>query len=94
MNAENMKDLLRRRCDLLNRQLVNINDEFAALNMRTRDLERVLLQTMGQKMEAELLIAKLEEDPHAEYQYQDSQNMGAGSGQRSGLVHQSGNRPA
>jgi len=56
MTRRAAQTLLRDRCALFNRRLVDINDELAALAARSRDLERALLQTMGQKLEAEFLL--------------------------------------
>jgi hypothetical protein len=64
MTRRAAQTLLRDRCALFNRRLVDINDELAALAARSRDLERALLQTMGQKLEAEFLLTQLEDRSH------------------------------
>lgn len=69
MTCRGMQALLGERCDQFNRRLVDINDELAALAARSRELERALIQTMGQKIEAEFLLKQLEENSDAQSQH-------------------------
>jgi hypothetical protein len=60
MNIDELRDALTERCSGFNEQLIAINDELAALNARSRELENVLLQTMGRKKEAAFLLQSIE----------------------------------
>lgn len=66
MNCNDLRLLLEQRRAAFDAQLVAINDELAALGARARELEKVLLQTMGQKNEAVFLLDSIKNSARPE----------------------------